>query len=189
MKPNGFQLKAGKWHKTKGELKMCENGFHASENIIDAMYYVPAEVLAKVEVRGKSIIQHDKQCWEEMKIVKTYKWTKKDSISLAIFAAELVLDNYGKQYPNDLRPRQAIEAAKKVLENDTKENRIKASSAASYAASAAYAASSAASTAASSADYEASSVVSAASAAPVVSAKIRAQCHDFVIKRLKKCEF
>ena len=54
---------------------------------------------------------------------------------LAIFAAEQVLDIFERRYPDDKRPRQAIEAAKKVLENDTEETRR----AAAYAASAAYA--------------------------------------------------
>ncbi len=62
--------------------------------------------------------------------------TKKQYIELAIYSAELVLHVFEAARPNDARPRQAIEAAKKVLEEDTEENR----SAASYAAYAAYAA-------------------------------------------------
>lgn len=98
--------------------------------------YVNAEVLAKVQVKGKSIIQNDKECWSEIKLIKTYKWSKKDSVSLAIYAAELVLPNFEKEYPEDKRPRQAIEAAKKVLKNDTKRNKDAASAARSAAWSA-----------------------------------------------------
>ena len=130
----GHKFKVGKWYKAEGDLKICKNGFHCSQNIIDAMGFVNMEVLAKVEVRGKSIIQDDKECWEEMRLVKTYKWTKKDSVSLAIFAAELVLPNFEKQYPNDKRPREAIEAAKKVLKNNCKKNRDVAAEAAESAA-------------------------------------------------------
>ena len=137
MKPHGHKFVVGKWYKIDGDILICNNGFHASKNIIDAMGYVAAEVLAKVEVRGKGIKQDNKECWSEMRLVKTYKWTKKDSVLLAIFAAELVLKNYEDKYPNDLRPRQAIEAAKKVLKQDNEKNRSAASAAASAAWSAA----------------------------------------------------
>lgn len=81
-KPNSFKFQLGKWHKIKGELVMCQRGFHASKNIID-----------------------DKQCWEGMKILKWKKWTKKDSVSLAIYATELVLPNFEKEYPHDKRDK------------------------------------------------------------------------------------
>lgn len=63
-------------------------------------------------------------------IVRTM--TKPQYISYAIYAAEQVLDLYEKKYPNDKRPRKAIEAAKAVLKNDTEETRK-----AAYAADAA----------------------------------------------------
>lgn len=67
-----------------------------------------------------------------MKITKAYEWTQKDSVALAIYAAELVIKMYEKEYPNDDRPRKAIEAAKKWLK--------KPSVYAAHAAHAAYAA-------------------------------------------------
>src|SRR3990167_2648382 len=134
LKPNGHKFVVGKWYKIDEPLDICHVGFHASKNIIDAMGYVPAEVVARVKVRGKGLIQDDKECWSEMMLEKTYKWTKKDSVSLAIFSAELVLNNFEKKYPDDKRPRQAIEAAKRVLKNDTAKNRSAAWSAARSAA-------------------------------------------------------
>jgi len=145
LKSNGFQYEINEWHKHAGELKICPNeedqkkgigGFHASVRAIDAMKYVDCEVLALVEVKGKNIIQNDKQCWSEMKIVKTYQWKKKDKIALAIYSAELVEPIYRQYYPNDNRIIKAIKAAKKVLKNDTVKNR-KAADAAVYAADAA----------------------------------------------------
>jgi len=47
-----------------------------------------------------------------MRVIKTYQWKKEDSVKLAIFAAEQVIEIYEKKYPNDKRPREAIEAAK-----------------------------------------------------------------------------
>lgn len=158
-KPNGFKFKKGVWHKHEGDIKICKQGFHASKNIIDAMNYVNCGYVAKVQVRGKSEKENDKECWSEMKIVEWKKWTKKDSVSLTTYAAELCIDNFEKKYPNDKRPCEAIEAAKKWLKNPTEKNRSAAESAAWSAESAA-----------------ASAAWSARSAA-------LKKCHNFVIKR------
>ena len=103
--------KIDKWYKIKGDLKICSNGFHASERIIDSMGYVNMENLAKVAVRGEHVDHSDKQCWSEMQIVRAWKWEKKDSVALSIYAASLVLENFEEIFPDDKRPRQAIHAA------------------------------------------------------------------------------
>ena len=126
----------GKWEKHDGKLEICESGFHCSKEPYDAFKYVQEEILAEVEVRGKNLKQEDKEVWQEMRITKTFKWTKKDSLKLAIFSTELVLKNFEKEYPDDKRPREAIEAAKKVLFKDTAKNRSAAGSAWSAARSA-----------------------------------------------------
>ena len=171
---NGLFWKLNEWYKITKPLDICKVGFHASKNIIDAMSFVSMGWAAKVEVRGESIIQKDKECWSEMRIVKWKKWTKKDSVSLAIFAAELVLDNFEKKYPDDKRPREAIEAAKAVLKNDNEKTRSAARSAAEAARSAARSAAEAARSAAWSA---------AEAAWSAAYDKIFTQCHDFVVKR------
>ena len=88
---------------------------------------------------GASHKSHDKECFQKMRIVKAYRWTKEDSVKLAIFAAELVIDIFEKQYPDDKRPRMAIEAAKKWLDNPTADT-ARAAADAAAAAYAAYAA-------------------------------------------------
>ena len=102
-----IKWKVGEWQEHKGELKMCMSGLHASERIIDAMQYTAAEQIARVEVKGKHLEQSDKQCWEKMRIVKVYDWTKEDSVSLAIFAAELVLPIFERKYPAEAAARAA----------------------------------------------------------------------------------
>jgi hypothetical protein len=135
-----IKWKIGKWQKHEGKLQICHSGFHASKRIIDAMQYTPAEVIASVEVKGEHVKEATKECWQEMKIVRTYEWTKEDNVSLAIFAAELVLCNFEKQYPDDSRPRQTIEAAKNWLKEKNKSAAWSASwDAAWSASSAAYA--------------------------------------------------
>jgi len=127
--------KPGEWHKVDGPLAMCEHGYHASLNIVDSMKYVAPGAIVKVEVRGKHAEQADKQCWSEMRVVKAWKWTKWDSVELAVYAAELVIGIFEKQRPDDKRPRQAIEAAKAWLKDPSEKTSAAASGAASDAAS------------------------------------------------------
>ena len=130
--------KVGEWKK-EDSVELCSTGFHASEHIYQAFSYVQGEVLARVEVRGESKKEDDKQAWTEMRIKKAYKWTKEESVKLAVFAAELVIDIYQKQYPNDDRPKKAIEAAKEYISDPSEKNRAaaRAARAAAYAADAA----------------------------------------------------
>ena len=95
-----------RWYKIDGELEICRNGFHCSNNFIDAMSFVPPGYVALVEVRGECVKGGNKSVYEEMKIIRWKKWTKKDEIALTIFAAELVLPN---KFLDDNRPRTAIE--------------------------------------------------------------------------------
>jgi len=79
--------KIGKWDKVSAPLEICRKGFHASERILDAFFYVKPGCIARAEVRGESIDHGDKQCWPEMRIVKAWKWTKNDSVAMAVHAA------------------------------------------------------------------------------------------------------
>ncbi len=158
--PHGHKFRKGKWYK-EDDIEICERGFHCSKNLVDAIGYVTPGWVAKVEVRGESQTQDDKEVWSEMRIVEWYKWTKKDSVSLAIYSAELVLKNYEKKY-KDKAPREAIEAAKKVLKNDTRKNQAAAGSAAGSAESAARSAARSARSAARSAAWSARSAAESA---------------------------
>ena len=88
-------------------------------------------------------------------VVKNPEWgnwlvcrlmTKKQAVKYAVFAAEQVIDIYEKAYPDDKRPRNAIEAAKAYLKNPCAKTRAAAAAYAAaayavytYAAAAAYA--------------------------------------------------
>jgi len=61
----------------------------------------------------------------------------KQKVKYALFAAEQVLDIFEKKYPEDDRPRKAIEAAKAWLKNPCKETADAAANAADAAADAA----------------------------------------------------
>ena len=124
----------GEWKKYDGEVSLCNSGFHCSKEMRQAFSFVQGEILAEVEVQGKNEIQDDKEVYSEMRIVRAWKWQKKDSVALSIFAAELCIAEFEKVYPNDKRPREAVEAAKKWLLEPTKENESAAWSAEESAA-------------------------------------------------------
>jgi len=109
----------------------------------------------------KKLISEDRLDWANWFIVRLMK--RKQYLAYAIFAAEQVIDIYEKKYPDNDKPRQAIEAAKAVLAKDTKETRAAAAAAADAAAYAsAYAAAYASATAAAYAAYAAASAANAA---------------------------
>ena len=58
-------------------------------------------------------------------------------VSYAVYAAEQVIDIYEKKYPDDKRPRKAIEAAKACIKNPSAKNKEAAGWAAAWAAGAA----------------------------------------------------
>jgi len=70
----------------------------------------------------------------------TKLFDKMQSVKYAIFAAEQVLDIYEKKYPDDARPRLAIEAAKKYLTNPNAKTAARAAARAAYDADSARAA-------------------------------------------------
>jgi len=178
----------GKWQQQTGTIQTCKNGFHASSRAIDAMRYVNCEVLAIVEVKGKKDEEKDKSAHEYMRIKKAYIWKKGDSIALAIYAAELVIGVYEKKFPNDDRPRKAIEAAKAYLENPTGAADAAAYAAAYAAYAAADAAAYAAADAADAAAYAAYAAAYAAADAAADAGKILDQCEAFIQKRIKTLE-
>ena len=118
------------WLKEKGA---CDSGFE---------WFIKQKETDGVEV-VKKLITENKLLWANWLIVRIMDY--KQYVSYAVFAAEQVIDIYEKRYPKDKRPRQAIEAAKKCIEDPSEENK---KAAAAAAAAAAYAAADAAADAA-----------------------------------------
>ena len=85
----------------------CEEG---KEWFLDAEITDPVDGI-------KNLIKHDKLDWANWLIVRVME--RPQYLAYAIFAAEQVIEIYEKKYPEDARPRNAIETAKAVLENDT----------------------------------------------------------------------
>jgi hypothetical protein len=192
----GETWEPGEWHRVDGPLAMCNHGYHASLNIVDSMQYVDPGAIARVEVRGKHAEGADKQCWSEMRVAKAWEWTKRDSVELAVYAAESVIGRFEKQYPDDKRPRAAIEAAKAWLKNPCEKTSAaaraaRAARAAAWAAWAAFAAARAARAASAAARDAARDAARAAARAAAWAASdaerdaMKARIHRWIVRRTK----
>jgi hypothetical protein len=120
-----------KFLKEKGA---CEEGYKwVKENKLIGLDSIPFV---------NKLIENDKLGWANWLIVRCMEY--KECVSYAVYAAEQVIDIFEKKYPNDKRPRKAIEAAKACLDNPSDENKKAADASAYASASAAYASASAA---------------------------------------------
>ena len=88
------------------------------------------------------LIKKNQLDWANWLIVRVMDYSQ--YVSYAVYAAEQVIDIFEKEFPDDKRPRTAIEAAKKCIKNPSDENKKEADRAAGRAASASNAAYSAA---------------------------------------------
>ena len=102
-------------------LQLCKYGLHASKTPLQSLGYVYGDKWWVVEAKGKIINSDDKFVASEMKIIKRLP-VKKILVKFAVLCAKRCLTNYEKEYPNDDRPRKAIEAAENYVKNPTKEN-------------------------------------------------------------------
>jgi len=69
----------------------------------------------------KKLIDDKQYDWANWTIVRVM--TYKQYVSYAVYAAEQMIDIYEEEYPNNDRPRKAIEAAKRCIDNPSEENK------------------------------------------------------------------
>src|SRR3990167_2441231 len=73
-----------------------------------------------VETVINQLMDDDKFDWANWFIVRNF--THEQKVMYAIFSAEQVIGIYETKYPDDNRPRKAIEVAKAYLKNHSKDN-------------------------------------------------------------------
>ncbi len=96
---------------------------------------VPSQIIELLSKTHKLIIPNNIDFFNWVNDNITIIMTKRECVQYAIYATELVIPNFEKEYPSDNRPREAIELTKKWLKDPSDENLI---SAASHAANNAY---------------------------------------------------
>ena len=106
-------------------MKITKSWIEKWEPCEEAVEWLKAQdtkdVFVLIERLRKSDVP-DKYEWLVWAIPRLLK-RKVDRVRFAVFAAELALPNFEAEYPNDNRPRLAIEAAKKYIKTPNKENK------------------------------------------------------------------
>jgi len=85
---DGRKIKAGVMHTFDGEPIMCEQGLHASVNILDALSYAPGPVVWRVNLSGE-IVKGDDKC---VATKREYLWGYDATDVLRKFARMCALD-------------------------------------------------------------------------------------------------
>ena len=104
--------KPGKWMpKVEGALEPCKNGYHICRRE-DLVRWLD-EAIFEVEYRGE-IVKDDNKCVvrKARLICKLETWNEKSARLFAADCAEKVLPIFESEYPEDDRPRKAIQAAR-----------------------------------------------------------------------------
>ena len=132
----------------KGEIIPCQYGYHASRSLWDALRYAPGALACKVELSG-TIVPHgdDKYAASTRKLVAAVN-VERELRLFAADCAEHVLYLFEEKYPDDDRPRKAIQSARDFANDSISAYATNAAANAAYAAAdAAYAAANAYATA------------------------------------------
>ena len=108
--------KPGKWLPKVDNLELCDSGYHVTdaEHLID---WIDGNQLFEVEVKRKVLKGDNKTTCQQIRLVKQVEgWNDKNLRLFACWCAEQVLPIYEKDYPNDKRPRHAIDSARRYAE-------------------------------------------------------------------------
>jgi hypothetical protein len=126
----------------------CQSGWHLATHQGIAEYARTGAVLWIAEGRGEFVAADDKVAFSSARLVSQVgTLTQIIAVQWAAECAKRVLRHYEDRYPEDKRPREAIQAALKWAKDPTEANRAAANAAyvaAAAAAAAAYAADAAA---------------------------------------------
>ena len=125
----------------KGEIIPCQYGYHASPSLWDALRYAPGALACKVELSG-TIVPHgdDKYAASTRKLVAAVN-VERELRLFAADCAEHVLYLFEEKYPDDDRPRKAIQSARDFANDSISAYATNAAADAAHAAAnAAYAA-------------------------------------------------
>jgi hypothetical protein len=134
----------GKWRSVAGVIVPCKNGLHAAP--VSSLLTFCNETLWRVEIDGDLVWHGDgnerKIVTRKMRIVERIEtWNDRSARLFAADCAERVLKHFEDRYPNDKRPREAIEVARRFARGEATREEMNASSSSAYATSAAAAAS------------------------------------------------
>jgi hypothetical protein len=130
----------GKWMPAiEGALVPCENGYHLcrKSDLLDWL----GPVIFEAEYRGETVEASNKVVAREARLLRRLRWDARVARLFACDCAEHVLPIFETERPDDPRPRQAIEVARRYANSEATDKQLAATRRAAWtAAEAAWAA-------------------------------------------------
>ena len=118
------QTRPGKWMPLIKDICPCKRGYHVCEGV--QIFHWFSEELYEVEIRGKQTQGLNKIVAEQARLVKRIKtWNDRTVRLFACDCAKRVLHIFEEKYPEDKRPRKAIEVARKHAKGEAAEAELK----------------------------------------------------------------
>jgi hypothetical protein len=121
--------KPGKWLPKVVELSLCHSGWHGCQdgNIIE---YLNANIY-EIETCGNVLIGDDKFTAQQIRLVRACEgWNEVSARLFACDCAEHVLPIFEKERPDDKRPRECIQVARKFARGKSTQEELDAARAA-----------------------------------------------------------
>lgn len=119
---NGDDLIVGKTYHHNGLMVMCDQGYHASERLIDALRYAPGSQLSRVEVWGDVDKQDDKIVGRNRKVL----WTMDATKILHLFACDVAEKALAKIDNPDPRSLAAVKTKRRWLDGKATDEELSA---------------------------------------------------------------
>jgi len=106
-----------------GELEPCKNGYHLCRESDLVRWLGPA--IYEAEYRGDRVDADDKIVVREARLIRRLDtWNDRTARLFACDCAESVLHIYERSYPDDRRPRNAIEVARRYANREATDDEL-----------------------------------------------------------------
>jgi len=123
----------GKWMPKIEKIEPCESGYHLCRRE-DLIFWLNEEIY-EAEGRGEFIVDEEKVVFQEARLIKQVEtWNERTARLFAADCAERVLPIFEKEFPNDARPRKAIQAARDFVNGKIDRKEMGLAGAAAWAA-------------------------------------------------------
>jgi hypothetical protein len=110
----------------QSDLEMCECGYHVVE-IKDLLGWLKEDCqIFEVEIGVSHIDGDDKICCGKVRLLRQMAWSDSIARLFAADCAEHVLHLYEEKYPDEKRPRRAIEMARKFARGEASNDELAA---------------------------------------------------------------
>jgi len=126
----------GAWLEVEGKLKSCANGLHAcrDEQVLDYL----GSAMFELEYEGEVQDTGDKCVGRKARLLRRFEgWNPRSQRLFASDCAERMLPLYEAAYPNDTRPRVAIDTARRYANGEATLQELAAASDAAWDAASA----------------------------------------------------